>query len=70
MYRKDKFGQTNNHKLILIYLLHFRKGADELTQTNYFTFTEYAAKEEEEHISNGLSFDAKLFRANKEVCFS
>ena len=50
-----------------LFPLIFRKEADELTQPSYFTFTEYAAKEEEEQISNGLSFDAKLFKANKEV---
>lgn len=45
----------------------FRKESDELNLEKYFTFTEYADKEEDEHIRSGLSFDAKLFKANKEV---
>ncbi len=44
-----------------------RKEKDELKLARYFTFTEYAASQEDEHLRNDLSFDAKLFRANKEV---
>ena len=55
--------------VVIIFLsFHLRKEADELTLPSYFTFTEYAAKEEEDQSFNGLSFDAKFFKANKEVC--
>ena len=56
----------DNDYPVTIHLL-FRKESDELNLEKYFTFTEYADKEEVEHIRSGLSFDAKLFKANKEV---
>eukprot|EP00794_Sanderia_malayensis_P008979 gene8979-9937_t len=47
------------------------RSKDELQLARYFTFTEYAAREEDEHIRRSdLSFDAKLFRANKEMRLS
>ena len=47
--------------------MNSRKEGDELNLAKYFTFTEYAAKEEAEQSRGGLGFDAKEFKANKEV---
>eukprot|EP00795_Rhopilema_esculentum_P008978 gene8978-16619_t len=55
---------------ILIAICEFgykKKEGDELNLAKYFTFTEYAAKEEAEQSRGGLSFDAKEFKANKEM---
>ena len=59
-------GANDNDYPVTFHFLS-RKESDELNLEKYFTFTEYADKEEVEHIRSGLSFDAKLFKANKEV---